>query len=210
MDEELAELVDDVEAAAPESSKKKRKRPEDKKAKASKKHKKNRKKGSDDDDSDNDYDDAALGRDMYRKAKPNPGQLENCEICEKRFTVTAYSKTGPDGGLVCGPCGRDLVKDANKSADKPKKAATGKGRRKIESNRLDGIVTRGSKSLQQMCIEKVADHHLDVEDLGDMPDAIMKRLSEIFAKRRVIDPRTLRLFIRPDLDAVAIHDCSSE
>lgn len=92
---------------------------------------------------------------------------------------------------------------------KRKKQSVGKGRRKAESNRLDGIVTAGPKSLQQMCIEKVADHHLDIEEFGDLPESVLARLSQIFSKRRVIDPRTLRLFLRSDLDTVAIHDAAN-
>lgn len=75
---------------------------------------------------------------MYKKAKPAAGQLDNCEVCSKRFTVTAYSKTGPEGGLVCSPCGRELAKDENNAEKKPKKAPTaGKKRRQTESNRLE-------------------------------------------------------------------------
>jgi len=144
---------------------------------------------------------------MYKKAKPMPGQLENCEICSKRFTVTPYSKSGPEGGLVCSPCGKELAADEKTSAKKTKKAAP-KTRRKAESNKLDGLVSSGSKTLQQLCIEKVADHHHEVEEFGDLPDKIVDRLAEIFAKRRVLKPRTLPLFLRPDLDIVAIHDAA--
>lgn len=136
-----------------------------------------------------------------------PGQLENCEICSKRFTVTNYSKTGPEGGLVCSPCGKELAAEEKTSVKKTKKAAP-KTRRKAESNRLDGLVSSGSKTLQQLCIEKVADNHQDVEEFGDLPNMIIDRLSEIFAKRRVLNPRTLPLFLRPDLDTVAIHDAA--
>jgi len=189
---------------------KKRKRGGDDKAaekkKAAAKKAKKGKKGSDDESDDN-YEDA-MGLDMYKKAKPLPGQLENCEICAKRFTVTAYSKSGPDGGLVCGPCGKELAKEAVGGEKKPKAAVKGKGRRKVESQRLDGILTSGSKTLQQLCIEKVADFHQDIEEFGDLPDNLLSRLSEIFAKRRVIDPRTMKLFLRPDLETVAIHDAA--
>jgi len=103
---------------------------------------------------------------MYAKTKPLPGQLENCEICSKRFTVTPYSKAGPDGGLVCTPCGKELAKDSKAAEKAARKPATGKRRRKLESNRLDGIVTQGAKTLQQLCIEKVAQHHHDIEEVA--------------------------------------------
>ena len=79
--------------------------------------------------------------DMYSKAKPLPGQLENCELCEKRFTVTAYSKTGPDAGLLCSKCSKDLEAEKKKEA-KPKRSTIGRDkRRQTQSNLLDGIVS---------------------------------------------------------------------
>jgi DNA repair protein RAD7 len=176
-----------------------------KKGKAAKKtkgaSKKKQKKGSDDDDSDFDV------LDMYKKAKKLPGQLENCEICDKRFTVTPYSKAGPDGGLLCTPCGKEMAKDA-KAADKAKKPVVRKGRRKIESNRLDGLTFKGSKSLQQLCIEKLAKHAEDIDEFGEMPEPIMNRLSEIFSKKRAMNHTTFKLFLNPDLDQVAIHEAA--
>ncbi len=171
--------------------------------------KKSKKRGSSDDE-DEAYEDGEFLNNMYKKSKPHPGQLENCEICNKRFTVTPYSKTGPEGGLLCTPCGKELKveeKAAEKSAKKP---VPRKKRRAAESNRLDGIVSNGTKTLQQLCIEKVADHHLDIEEFGDLPDMVLERLSEIFSKRRVLNPRTLALFLRPDLNTVVINDCACE
>lgn len=181
-----------------------------KKAKASTKVKKKpRKKGSDsDDDDEDDYDDDDdFAKDMYKKSRPAPGQFEHCEVCSKRFTVTPYSKEGPEGGLLCTPCGKELAKELKqekKAASKP----VGRKRRKLESDRLDGIAAGGAKSLQQLCIEKVAKHHEDVEELGDTPQPILEKLSEIFSKKRVMKSRTLRLFLRPDLEDVAVHDAA--
>lgn len=163
---------------------------------------KKKKKGSDDDD-DSDFDLA----DLYRKAKKLPGQLENCELCEKRFTVTPYSKAGPDGGLLCTPCGKEMAKDA-KAAEKAKKPVVRKGRRKIESNRLDGLTFKGAKTLQTLCIEKLAKHAEDIDEFGEMPEPIMKRLSEIFSKKRAMNPTTFKLFLQPDLDEVIIHEAA--
>ena len=198
---EDSDLVESESSVRP----KKRKRGEDVKVKEKLKVKKRAKKAN---SSDSDFDDD-LGRNMYNKSKPRPGQIENCDICEKRFTVTPYSKEGPDGGLLCTPCGKQMTKE-NKSADsKARKAAgTGRKRRQAESNRLDGVVKLGGKSLQDLCIEKVAQHATDVEELGDLPDNLIDRLSQIFSKRRVLDSRTLQLFLRSDLDVVAIHDAA--
>ena len=145
---------------------------------------------------------------MYKKARPAPGQFEHCEICSKRFTVTPYSKEGPEGGLLCTPCGKELKKDLKQQEKKAAAKPAGRKRRKLESDRLDGIAAGGAKTLQQLCIEKVAKHNEDIEELGDMPQPILERLSEIFSKRRVMKSRTLPLFLRPDLQDVVVHDAA--
>lgn len=220
--DELAAEADDAEIEQPETEANKRKRKreekeaidaiknkkkEDKKGKKGKaKPKKKPKKGDPDDDDDSEYEDG-LGNEMYKKARPAPGQFEHCEICSKRFTVTPYSKTGPDGGLLCGPCGKELAKD-EKAAKKPVNKPVGRKRRKLESDRLDGFAVGGAKTLQQICIETVAKYHDDIEELGDMPAPIVERLSEIFSKKRVLKPKTLPLFLRPDLEEVILHDAA--
>ncbi|KAI0192192.1 hypothetical protein F4808DRAFT_475880 [Astrocystis sublimbata] len=89
-------------------------------------------------------DDLALAL-LDEKTTPLPGQMSNCEICGKRFTVTPYSRSGPEGGLVCSPCGRKLSKDedANKKANKKREVVpkSGAARRKIQSRILDGTYT---------------------------------------------------------------------
>jgi DNA repair protein RAD7 len=172
-----------------------------KKSKGDKKKKK--KKGSDDDD-DSDFEDLF---DSYKKVKPMPGQLGNCELCAKRFTVTPYSKNGPEGGLLCTPCGKEMAKEA-KATEKANKPVVRKGRRKIESNRLDGLTFRGSKTLQQLCIEKLAKHSEDIDEFGDMPDSLMNRLSEIFSKKRAMTSNTVKLFLQPDMTKLAIHEAA--
>lgn len=168
---------------------------------AKKKAAKKKKKGSDE---DSDFEDMM---DMYKKAKPLPGQLENCELCSKRFTVTPYSKAGPDGGLLCTPCGKEMVKEV-KAQEKANKPVVRKGRRKIESNRLDGMIQGGPKTLQQLCIEKLAKHSEDIDELGEMPENIMNRISEIFSKKRAMNSTTMKLFLQPDMESVAIHEAA--
>ena len=146
---------------------------------------------------------------MYKKAVKLPGQLENCEICDKRFTVTPYSKAGPDGGLLCTPCGKQLTAEVGESS-KPKKkpGVSGRKRRKIESDKLDGRVPTGAKALTQLCIEKVVKHTEDIEDFGDLPPSLLERLSQIFTKKRVMKAQTLPLFLKPENDTVVSHDCA--
>ena len=138
-----------IETAA---QKKKRKREQKQtliKIKASKDAKRKKKRKEVDSEGEGD----GIAWDMYTKKKPLPGQLENCELCEKRFTVTAYSKTGPDGGLLCTKCSKEQEAQKKKDKKPNKQAVSRDKRRQTQSNLLDGIVQIGSKSLQELCIK---------------------------------------------------------
>ncbi|KAJ5097592.1 hypothetical protein N7456_008313 [Penicillium angulare] len=152
-----------------------------------------------------DDDDEALANEMAdEKQRPNPGQLANCEGCGKRFTVTPYSKTGPEGGLLCPACSKKHTGKDKKET--PKKR--GPERRKIQSNLMDGIALVGSRSLLETCIKKVADHINDVEEFGDLPPPVMDRLSQILSRNRAVTPRTLDLFLRPLHKELNVYDCA--
>lgn len=132
--------------------KKKRKQKEEKalaKIKNSKDFKKQKK--NKEGEPDGDEDDIAW--DMYTKKTPLPGQLENCELCDKRFTVTAYSKTGPDGGLLCTKCSKEQETQRKKDQKPKQKPLNRVQRRQAESNLLDGIRPIGCRSLQELCIK---------------------------------------------------------
>lgn len=86
------------------------------------------------------------------KKAPIPGQLDYCELCNKRFTVTAYSKTGPDDGLLCPKCSKE--QEAQKKKDqRPKKKPISRSKaHQIQSNLLDGLLSEGAKPLQEICV----------------------------------------------------------
>lgn len=108
-------------------------------ASTSKKTKK-RKKGSEDADDWN----------PYSKAIPVPGQIAFCAECNCRFTVTAYSRNGPDGdGLLCNTCGARDAK--SQKADKKKRVQVKKVKKGSAKLILDGQ-NGGPKSLRELCI----------------------------------------------------------
>ena len=155
-------------------------------------------------------DDDTLARQMIAKNKPLPGQLENCDICEKRFTVTPYSKAGPDGGLLCVKCSKQLKDDEKKNikAEKKKAPAPRGRKRQTESDRMMGDVKPGAKSLLEACVRKVANVVHDIDDFGDLPETVLDRLSQILSKKRVLDPRILNLFMRGGVDHIDVYDCA--
>ncbi|KAK4939373.1 UV-damaged DNA-binding protein rad7 [Elasticomyces elasticus] len=159
--------------------------------------------------SDYEPDDDELAQAMLAKSKPLPGQLDNCEICGKRFTVTPYSRTGPDGGLLCTKCSKELKDEEKKDqkANKKKIVAPRGRRRQTESDRLMGDVKPGAKSLVDICVRRVANVVHDIDEFGDMPQNLLDRLSQILSKQRVLTPRVLDLFLRQDVDRINVYDC---
>jgi DNA repair protein RAD7 len=171
------------------------------KIKASKKFQK-RKRGLDSDGED----DLALA--LLESSAPLPGQQENCEACGKRFTVTAYSRNGPGGGLLCGPCSKELDKDDAAAKKKVKRAnggAVGR-RRQVQSNILDGTYSLGAKSLMTLCIETLAKNIDLAEDLGDLPSSLIDKIARKLSKHRLLDSRTLNLFLQPTAEEVQVYD----
>lgn len=149
--------------------------------------------------------DDEYAQDLWQKSMaPLPGQMENCEICDKRFTVTAYSRSGPSGGLLCPKCSKEVDKEEG-AAKKKKKTAQGRQRRQVQSNLLDGIYP-GAKDLITLCIETLAKNVEEATDLGDLPPAMIDRLAAILSKKRLLNPQTLDLFLRPGFDTVTVYD----
>nr|XP_001396166.2 DNA repair protein Rad7, protein [Aspergillus niger CBS 513.88] len=155
---------------------------------------------------DSDNDDDIVREMMCEDSQPFAYQLENCEVCGKRFTVTPYSKAGPRGGLLCARCSKELADDGKKP--KANRRGPRSGRRQKQSNLLDGLAQLGAPSLAEMCTKKVADNINDIEEFGDLPPQLLHRLSQILCKRRVLTSRTLNLFLRSELNFIDIYDAA--
>lgn len=189
-----------------DDQKAKKKKEEEKaiaKIKSSKSFKKRKKRAEDSDEEDE------IARAIFEQTRaPLPGQMENCEICDKRFTVTPYSVAGPNGGLLCAPCGREVAKERQgQPKKKPRKqlAAGGVGRRRtIQSRILDGDV--GTKSLATLCVQTLAKNVDLADSLGDLPEHLIDKIARLFSKRRLLKPETLPLFAQPTTETLHIYD----
>ncbi|KAK0383718.1 hypothetical protein NLU13_9629 [Sarocladium strictum] len=173
------------------------------KIKASKAFKKRKKDAEDSDDDD------AIARAIFEERHaPLPGQMENCAVCSKRFTVTPYSVAGPEGGLCCAPCGREIAKQRQGEQPKKKQARKQTGgvgsRRTVQSRILDG--DRGTKSLSTLCVQTLAKNVDMADSLGDLPEHLVDKVARIFSKRRLLKPETLPLFSQPTTEVLHIYD----
>lgn len=137
--------------------------------------------------------------------------MENCEICGKRFTVTPYSVAGPDGGLLCAPCGRKVASEREKNQPKKKKPAPkrvqagGIGSRRTQQSRMmDGDI--GAKSLAKLCVQTLAKNVHLAESLGDLPENMVDKIARIFSKLRLLNSTTLPLFVQPGTESLHIYD----
>ncbi|KAJ2901947.1 uncharacterized protein MKZ38_001248 [Zalerion maritima] len=193
------------------------------KIRASKKSKRAAKKSKkpDSDDDDDDYDENEEAKRLFNEQyAPLPGQLEFCanEECKKRFTVTPYSVAGPEGGLLCARCGKELEAKDGPSKKRKRGRPSGSGaagtaakasrRRQVQSRMLDGISPIGARSLIDMCVDVLANNVQMADDLGDLPDAMIDKIGRNLSKRRQLKPSTLPLFTRYEADTVNIYDCS--
>jgi DNA repair protein RAD7 len=146
---------------------------------------------------------------MTTKAKPLPGQMANCALCDKRFTVTPYSRSSSDGGLLCVKCSKELEQEEKASKTK-KRAPTNRVRqRQTRSELLSGVRRNGAKSLVNLCVEAAVKNIDNVYELGDLPDLLLDKLAATFSKRYLMDSRLLALFLRADRDQLKILDAAS-
>lgn len=142
------------------------------------------------------------------------GSIDFCAMCANKFTITAYTKHTPDGGLChkCGPKyaggqgprtakGEDLDYAPGPSAVK-KRAAP---RRKIHHAMHD---FQALPTLQSLCINIVSNNIEDVEALMGIGGQNMDSISKSISKNRRLNSQTVHLFLQPNTKRLAFYDCS--
>ncbi|KAK6334089.1 hypothetical protein TWF696_002591 [Orbilia brochopaga] len=170
-----------------------------KKSEAKKAKKARRDAGEDvSDDDDNDFGPTTA-------AVPLPGQIAFCTECNCRFTVTPYTKTGPNGeGMLCHPCGKASA-PVEAAARKRKQAA--RTTKKSNARALLDGERGGIKSLQELCIQLVAKHIDDVEALGNIGSYNMDKICQIISKNRSLTDHTMKLFLENGDTTLSLYDC---
>lgn len=137
------------------------------------------------------------------------GLVDHCEICSKKFTVTPYTKTGPNGGLLCADCGRALNNDKSPEFKRPKPRPMARGpgkKRQIQSRIMDRTFRVGAKDLTTLCVETLARNVHLAESLGDLPPHLIDKAARLLSKRRLVDGNTISLFVQPSTDVLKIYD----
>ncbi|EPQ63948.1 BgtA-21116 [Blumeria graminis f. sp. tritici] len=135
------------------------------------------------------------------------GKITNCEICEKRFTITVHNlvdNTSNDKSLLCPTCIKNS-EHADTAMEKRNKQRAGATRRKNASNILDGIYP-GAKNLATLCVETLANNVHEAESFGNLPLELVKKLGAILSKRRLITSPILDLFLEQKHDSLTITD----
>lgn len=137
------------------------------------------------------------------------GFVDHCEICSKKFTVTPYTKKGPNGGLLCADCGRALNNDKMADDKRPKAKPQPKGlgkKREVQSRILDRTFRVGAKDLTTLCVETLAKNVDLAESLGDLPPHLIDKTARWLSKRRLVDAKTVLLFAQPSTEVLKIYD----
>lgn len=168
--------------------------------KAAKRRKEN--KGDDSDDLDLDF--------LASSKVPLPGQRDNCEECDQRFTVTPYSRTGPNGGLLCMSCSRDLDQKDKQGKKRKQRRSTGPvgKRRQVQSNIMDGNFQLGAPSLVSLCVNTLAKNAHLADSLENMPERSVDAIAQHFSRHRLVNPKTLPLFLQPQASTIQVYDCA--
>ncbi|KAI8852689.1 hypothetical protein BC829DRAFT_384307 [Chytridium lagenaria] len=72
----------------------------------------------------------------------------------------------------------------------------------------DAETNRSVISLRDLCIKALAENIECVDDFGDIPYSVKKRIAMILSRLRLIDKNTFRLFIGPKEERIELFDCA--
>ncbi|GAA5943767.1 hypothetical protein JCM1841_002014, partial [Sporobolomyces salmonicolor] len=138
-----------------------------------------------------------------------PGAIAVCAECGKKFTVSKYTASNPNGpGVLCSPCTSESIETRATfpGAHKPKSKTPAK---KKAQKALDESFYQPVTSLQQSCLSVIGQYINDVEALGDIGPKNLDRVAKIVCKNRGLTGNNLRLFLDVGHRELKLYDCTN-
>ncbi|GAA5944250.1 UV-damaged DNA-binding protein RAD7 [Sporobolomyces koalae] len=140
-----------------------------------------------------------------------PGAIAVCAECGKKFTVSKYTASNPNGpGMLCGACTTESIEDraafpgAGSGQPKGKKPVKKKAQKSVEETLYKPVVT-----LQQSCLSVIGRYINDVEALGDIGSSNLDRVAKIVCKNRALNSDNLKLFLEIGHRELKLYDCTN-
>ncbi|KAJ2355945.1 UV-damaged DNA-binding protein rad7, partial [Coemansia sp. RSA 2618] len=152
---------------------------------------------------------------LNRSSARKGGKMHDCGMCGRRFLVRGGA---PAGRVLCAACRRSVDKagaaeaaDAASVARRAARVGAGPVKQRKRMRKTEGGLLEfdaGLPLLQDLCVRAIARHLDRVDTFGDVSGPSLDRLSRIVSKMRVLDGRTLGLFVGAGRTAVALYDCT--
>ncbi|KAF9123394.1 hypothetical protein BGW39_008999 [Mortierella sp. 14UC] len=170
-----------------------------------------RKKDASDDSDDEDFHDITghISRSGFSHKGRMPqgsNKIVFCSRCRARFTLKAGTTPAvdeDDGGLLCPTCAGTGSPGPSKGA-LPKAKPVKRARRKAQKAEIECQIP----SLQDLCIQKIANSIEDVEAFGDISDISLNKICKIICRNRSLNADTLQLFLDPRHGELVLYDCT--
>ncbi|KAG0380898.1 hypothetical protein BGX24_003372 [Mortierella sp. AD032] len=170
-----------------------------------------RKKDASDDSGDEDFHDITghISRSSFSHKGRMPqgsNKIVFCSRCRARFTLKAGTTPAvdeDDGGLLCPTCagtGSPVPSKGTLPKAKPVKRA----RRKAQKAEIECQIP----SLQDLCIQKIANSIEDVEAFGDISAISLDKICKIICRNRSLNADTLQLFLDSRHSELILYDCT--
>ncbi|KAF9906295.1 hypothetical protein EC991_000783 [Linnemannia zychae] len=170
-----------------------------------------RKKNGSDDSDDEDFHDITghISRSNFSHKGRMPqgsNKIVFCSRCRARFTLKAGTTAAvdeDDGGLLCPTCAGTGSPGPSKDA-LPKAKPIKRARRKAQKAEIECQIP----SLQDLCIQKIANSIEDVEAFGDISDISLDKICKIICRNRSLNADTLQLFLDSRHGELVLYDCT--
>ncbi|KAF9084411.1 hypothetical protein BGX23_010563 [Mortierella sp. AD031] len=170
-----------------------------------------RKKDASDDSDDEDFHDITghISRSGFSHKGRMPqgsNKIVFCSRCRARFTIKAGTTAAvdeDDGGLLCPTCaGTGSPGPSNNAL--PKAKPVKRPRRKAQKAEIECYIP----TLQDLCIQKIANCIEDVEAFGDISDISLDKICKIISRNRSLTADTLQLFLDSRHTDLVLYDCT--